>query len=305
MYCRGGKKKAFKYPLFSFNSNMANLNTVIFLLLICVLNFSCQSDKPRGKLLDDVVNVKAIAPSYLPPYKGVFTDSQEIKIEIEVLNASLFHNNMRNYYGDSAPSQLSVIWKHNLGFGKTQVGKEVKIWKGAGWTGQPLMVKENGKKYLIQGAYDHHLKKIDAETGKLVWQYLFDDVIKGTGSVWINHKARELKDFCIILQGSRAGKSIYSGLTPSYRAVSYFTGEELWRLNSTRTASYSRDVDASALLFHDTAFLGLENGIFTVFDPDPDSAKMKNNILQPQIYKNSDTLYLKKRHKTSWWQFSY
>ena len=273
---------------------MVNLVTVILLLLICVLSFSCQPDKPKGNLIEDTLKVKSVIPSYLPPYKGVFKDSQNQITQIEVLNASLFHNNMRNYYGDSAPGQLSIIWKHDLGFGNTQIGKEIKTWSGAGWTGQPLMVKENGKKYLIQGAFDHNLKKIDAETGKLVWQYLYDDVIKGSGSIWINHEARELKNYCVILQGSRAGKSIYSGVIPSFRAVSYFTGEELWRLNSSKTASYSRDVDASALLLHDTAFLGLENGIFTIFDPDPDSAKMKNNILQPKIYKNSDTLYLKK-----------
>ena len=58
------------------------------------------------------------------------------------------------------------------------------------------------------------------------------DVIKGTGSIWVNTKARTLEDFCVILQGSRAGKSIHSGAIPSYRAVSYFTGKELWRLNS-------------------------------------------------------------------------
>lgn len=49
----------------------------------------------------------------------------------------------------------------------------------AGWTGQPLLIKENGEPYLIQGASNHH-KKIRAKTGKLIWQYKFDDVIKGT-----------------------------------------------------------------------------------------------------------------------------
>ncbi|MCH2022080.1 MAG: hypothetical protein MK207_06320 [Saprospiraceae bacterium] len=274
--------------------NTGYFNAFVFLFLICAIIFSCESDKPKSNIVEDIEKLRPQILPFPPPHEGVFIDSQGKKNQIEVLNASLFHNNARNYYGDSAPSQLSVIWKHNLGFGKTQIGKEIKIWHGAGWTGQPLMVKENGKKYLIQGAFDHNLKKIEAETGKLVWQYLYDDVIKGTGTIWINHKAKELKDFCVILQGSRAGKSIYSGVIPSYRAVSYFTGEELWRLNSTKTSSYSRDVDASALLLHDTAFLGLENGIFAVFDPDPDSAKLKNKILQPKIYKNCDTLYLKK-----------
>ena len=61
---------------------------------------------------------------------------------------------------------------------------------GAGWTGQPLLYKEDDSLYLIQGAYDHHLKKINARNGELIWQYKFDDVVKGTGTIWHNKKAK-------------------------------------------------------------------------------------------------------------------
>ncbi len=273
------------------------LIAIIAVFIGCFLLYTPkQKNTPSKDRLSDSLQT-IIAPVYPEPYKGIFTDSLNVKYEIEILNASFLHNNMRNYYGDSAPSQLSIIWQHHLGIGTTKVGSELKTWAGAGWTGQPLMVVENGKKFLIQGAYDHHLKKIDAATGDTIWQYLYDDVIKGTGSIWINHKAKHLKDFCIILQGSRAGKSTYSSTIPSYRAISYFTGEELWRLNSSKTSSYSRDVDASALLLHDTAYIGLENGIFTIFNPNPDSATIRRKMLQPEIYKNNDTLYLKKDKK--------
>jgi outer membrane protein assembly factor BamB len=47
--------------------------------------------------------------------------------------------------------------------------------------------------------------------------------------------------------------------------------------------SYSRDVDASALIINDTAYIGLENGIFTVFDPDPAMATCRDSMLQPFI----------------------
>lgn len=228
-----------------------------------------------------------------PFYKGTFKHSDGRQEQLKVLNGSFLHNTMRNYYGDSAPNQLTTIWKHKLGQGTTHVGTETKIWKGAGWTGQPLLIDENQKKYLIQGAYDHHLKKIDASTGELVWQYQFDDAIKGTGSIWINHRADSLKNFCIILQGSRAGKSTYASTIHSYRAISYFTGQELWRLNSAKTSSYSRDVDASALILRDTAYIGLENSIFTILDPNPTSATLSKGFLQPKIIKNTDTLYLK------------
>jgi outer membrane protein assembly factor BamB len=216
---------------------------------------------------------------------------------LTIINGSFLHNPSRNYYGNKAPSRLVEIWKHKLGSGTTKIGpKEVK-WRGAGWTGQPLLIKENNTKYLLQGAYDHHLKKIDAATGKLVWQYKFDDVIKGTGSIWLQPNADSIHHSCLILQGSRAGKSIYSSYVPSYRAVSYWTGEECWRMDSHRTDCYSRDVDASCLLLNDTAYIGLENGIFTVFNPAPDSALMLHDMLQPQIYTNRDTLYTTKDKK--------
>ncbi|MCP4437884.1 MAG: hypothetical protein GY810_02990 [Aureispira sp.] len=221
-------------------------------------------------------------------FKSEYGDS----FQLELINPTFLNNEQRNYYGDSAPAKLDILWTHHLGTGKTYVGKPV-LWSGAGWTGQPLMVIENGQKYLIQGAYDHHLKKINAETGELVWQYKFDDVIKGTGSIWINHNADSLKDRCVILQGSRSGAGLSTKQIPSFRGVSYFTGEELWRMNSVRTRCYSRDVDASALICNDTAYIGLENGIFTVFSPDRDCAYFQDGLFQPEIYKNSDTLFNK------------
>jgi hypothetical protein len=194
----------------------------------------------------------------------------------------------RNYYGNEAPDTLAVIWKYYLGKGKTVISRKAgeKIWAGAGWTGQPLLVEEYDTLYIIQGAYDHHLKKINALTGTLVWQYAFDDVIKGTGTLWNNKNATELKNRMVILQGSRLGVGNYldSKYVPSYRAISYFTGEELWRLNSTWTDSYSRDVDGSALIINDTAYLGLENSIFTVFSPDYKRASLRDSMLQPEIY---------------------
>ncbi|MCH2046258.1 MAG: PQQ-binding-like beta-propeller repeat protein [Saprospiraceae bacterium] len=211
---------------------------------------------------------------------------------LRIINQTFMNNEKRNYYGSNAPNSLDILWKHNLGTGKTRV-KGMVSWSGAGWTGQPLMVEENGEKYIIQGAYDHHLKKINAKTGELVWQYKYDDVLKGTGTLWINHNADSLKDYCVILQGSRSGTSLSAKYVPSFRAVSYFTGEELWRLNSVRTRCYSRDVDASALVLNDTAYLGLENGIFTIFDPDRRNASIRDGMFQPKIHKNTDTLFWK------------
>jgi len=234
-----------------------------------------------------------VPPLVAPPQRiySYFEDSTVTGINLQLINASFLHNPHRNYYGDSAPAKLDIIWKHNLGGGITRVGRDTFKWKGAGWTGQPLMVLENGQKFIIQGAYDHHLKKINAETGDLVWQCRFDDVIKGTGTLWLNPYADSLKNACLILQGSRAGTSRYSSCVTSFKAVSYFTGEKCWHLDSKRTRCYSRDVDASCLILHDTAYIGLENGIFTIFDPNPRKAQKENAFYQPRIFKNTDTLF--------------
>ncbi len=175
---------------------------------------------------------------------------------VKVLIPTFLGNEQRNYYGNEAPSRLDVIWKLYLGEGETVISRKAgaKKWKGAGWTGQPLLVSEDSLLYLIQGAYDHNLKKIKAASGEIVWEYEFDDVVKGTGTIWVNQKADNLRDKYVILQGSRLGTGNFldSKHIPSYRAISYFSGEELWRLDSKWMDSYSRDVDGSALIINDT-----------------------------------------------------
>ncbi|MFO7828930.1 MAG: hypothetical protein R6V23_09940 [Bacteroidales bacterium] len=219
------------------------------------------------------------------------TDSCEIKITDDTLTYPIIKtflgNWERNYYGENPPDKLDLVWKHYLGEGETVISRNIgtKKWAGAGWTGQPLLIKENNKLFLIQGAYDHHLKKIDAENGELIWQYKFDDVVKGTGTIWVNHNPDKPENGIVILQGSRLGVGNYldSKHIPSYRAISYFTGKELWRMDQKWTHSYSRDVDGSALILNDTAYLGLENSLFTVFNPDHRRAQIKDGMLQPEI----------------------
>jgi outer membrane protein assembly factor BamB len=209
-------------------------------------------------------------------------------LQIEIVIPTFLGNMQRNYYGEDPPGSLTIKWKKYLGKGKTVISRKIgeKEWKGAGWTGQPLLVKENGELFLIQGAYDHHLKKIKASDGRVVWEYAFDDVIKGTGTLWHQPEYPESQNRLVILQGSRLGVGNYvdSDHIPSYRAVSYFTGKELWRLDVKWTHSYSRDVDGSALIYRDTAYLGLENSLFTVFDPDYKKATRRDGMLQPEIY---------------------
>jgi len=206
--------------------------------------------------------------------------------DIEILISSFLGNQTRNFYGNKAPNKLKTIWKLYLGEGISPAYGKEKVWKGAGWTGQPLLIKENNELFLIQGAFDYNLKKINANTGEVIWQYKFDDILKGTGTILENKKATNFKNKYIILQGSRFGywNNFNDKYIPSFRAISYITGKELWRLNVKKTDCYSRDVDGSAIIVNDTAYLALENGIFTVFNPDPKKQKMLDGKLQPEVF---------------------
>jgi len=217
-----------------------------------------------------------------PPVNWLFPNE-----DIVVRVGTFLGNERRNYYGENPPDKLDIIWKIHLGSGITNLvskGGE-RRWYGSGWTGQPLLIEEEGILYVIQGSYDHRLKKINALTGEIIWQYEFDDVIKGTGSIWLNKNSAEEENRVVIIQGSRLGNnnSLSSYFVPSLRAISYFTGEEIWRFNVKRTYSYSRDVDGSALILDDIIYIGLENGIFTVINPDPVFAETTNVYLQPEV----------------------
>ncbi len=209
-----------------------------------------------------------------------------------IINPTFLGNWQRNYYGDEAPDNLDIHWTCLLGTGETRVGANLVKWSGAGWTGQPLMIRKDDELFIIQGAYDHNLKKIRVSDGKVIAQYQYDDVIKGTASIWAKYdENNNLEDF-YILQGSRKGLQygLNAPLVPSYREVAFSDMSVKWQLNSIKLRSYSRDVDASALILNDTAYIGLENGLFIVFDPDPTKAQMKDGLLQPLIY-DVDTLF--------------
>lgn len=214
--------------------------------------------------------------------------AQPVPVEAKPQNSlvipTFLGNWQRNYYGNEAPSKLKTIWRTYLGKGKTVISRKIgeKEWAGSGWTGQALLVNEQSGLFLILGCYDHHLKKIDARNGQVVWQYQFDDVIKGTGSFWENKYSEKEEERFVILQGSRLGvqKDLYSREVESYRAISYHNGQELWRMNVHQTPSYSRDVDGSAIVLNDTAYIGLENGMFTVFSP----ARISQTDKSPQIF---------------------
>ena len=97
--------------------------------------------------------------------------------EIQLLVPTYLGNDQRRFYGRGVPENIKQIHKFPLGTGVTYVGRTRKVWSGAGWTGQPTITRDRGKIYLIIGAFDYYLRKIDLETQEEIWRYKFDDVI--------------------------------------------------------------------------------------------------------------------------------
>lgn len=218
-----------------------------------------------------------------------------LSAQIKPLVGTYLGDNQRNFYGNQAPTKLRVKWKTALGTGKTTFGTgDTRTWKGAGWTGQPLVIQEGGELYLIQGTLSHHVKKIRARDGKVIWSTSVGDVIKGTPTFADVGGPAESRYTLIV--GSRGGYGQHwrTGTAHSLHGISYITGKKLWRHNSRATASNSRDVDASAVVIGSKAAIPLENGYFTIFSPDARKARMVDGFPAPKIskqfllYKESD-----------------
>ena len=192
----------------------------------------------------------------------------------------------RRLYGlGPPPKHLDLIWRTVIGSGMTEnPGKGANDpWSGMGWTGQPVILRDEGKLYVMAGGFDHNLHKIEMATGKVVWQYSYDDIIKSTPTAIEDPNPENEDDKYLILAGSRRGyPSSFSdpSLAP-YRAVSFGTGHEVWRLPVPQTASYSRDVDGSGFFLNNRMFSGVESGWFYKLDPFKTSSSGSHR--EPQI----------------------
>ncbi|MGL5080054.1 MAG: hypothetical protein ACRC8A_01070 [Microcoleaceae cyanobacterium] len=200
----------------------------------------------------------------------------------DLLVPTYLGNPQRRYYGRGIPQGLNVLQQFPLGTGVTYVGSTRKVWSGAGWTGQPTITRDQGRIYLVVGAYDHHLRKIDFETNEEIWRYKFGDVIKGSSSVYIDETASP-ENQIVILQGSRTGRP-KQGMAPSFRAISFRTGQEIWKLNIRKMASYSQDNDSTALDLGDgRIFNAGENGIGYFLNRSTQAASSRSGFLQPEV----------------------
>jgi outer membrane protein assembly factor BamB len=208
------------------------------------------------------VTYGAVPPAPLPSLTG-----DGVKV------GTFLGNYSRRFYGlGPVPQRLDVLWKAKLGTGWTS-GKDVtdppNKWSGSGWTGMPAIVVDKGRTYVIVGGYDHRLRRLDAETGEVVWQYKYDDIIKSSPSVFQNPEPTGEDDKYIVCAGSRRGYplEIDDPAVAPYRAVTFGSGKELWRLPVGKTASYSRDADGSGFYLDGRQYIGVESGWFYALDP--------------------------------------
>ena len=179
----------------------------------------------------------------------------------------------RRYYGQGpAPKRLDVLWKVRLGSGWSS-GKfdsdPPSKWAGSGWTGQPSVVVDGGRAYIIASSYAYKLRKIDAETGEVLWAYQYDDIIKGSPSVFQNPSPTGSDDKYIVVAGSRRGYpyKLDDPRVAPVRAVTFGSGKELWRLPVPQTRCYSRDCDGSGFYHDGSYFVGVESGYLYALDP--------------------------------------
>ena len=198
----------------------------------------------------------------------------------------------RRFYGlGPVPRRLDVLWKLKVGEGFTRRKSDDKkvLWKGTGWTGQPLVVREGGRDHLIFGGFDHRLRRVDALSGRQSWAYRFDDVIKGTPSI-VPGPDGGLAG-ALVVAGSRRGSQYAiddEGIAP-VRAVGLADGREAWRLPVPKTECYSRDADASALLWRGSLLQAVESGF--LYRLDPFSSSALGESLTPKVLGVTEPLF--------------
>ena len=125
-----------------------------------------------------------------------------------------------------------------------------------------------GQDYLLTGAYDHKLRKIDAQTGKVVWGY---------SSTTSSRAARRCSQPGPTGRATGTSSSRVRGAAPLRSSTT-----RRWRLTARRGVrhrqgavaaagapdqSYSRDCDGSGFFYDGACTSGVESGWFYALDP--------------------------------------
>ncbi len=127
------------------------------------------------------------------------------------------------------------------------------MWCGSGWTGQPSVFEEDGRTWVVFGAYDTDVHFLDWEDGAdILPPFPTDDIIKGSVTV-------DPDGFPIVYSGSRDNRF-------HVIAVDRPEPTELWSLSADAVSPtmWNNDWDGSALVIDDYLVEGGENSQFHI-----------------------------------------
>ncbi|HET6664093.1 MAG TPA: hypothetical protein VFG94_07535, partial [Acidimicrobiales bacterium] len=164
----------------------------------------------------------------------------------------------RTYYGEGpVPTAPQILWSYPGASGgmcaESTVGSDTHVWCGSGWTGQPSVFEEDGRTWVVFGAYDRAVHFLDWETGAdILPPFPTGDIIKGSVTI-------DPDGFPLVYSGSRDNE---------YHVIATDRPEpvELWSLpaDAVSPTRWNNDWDGASLVIDDYLFEGGENSQFHI-----------------------------------------
>ncbi|MDP1818358.1 MAG: PQQ-binding-like beta-propeller repeat protein [Acidimicrobiales bacterium] len=202
---------------------------------------------PEGEFFRGAKGVLADPTGFGQPYPNA---------EVEGL-LTFRGNPSRSYYGvgpvPRTPTVLTRFPREPMCRESENLGT-TKVWCGLGWTGQPLIVEREDRRWAIFGGYDGNIHFVDALTGeRIVPDIETGDIIKGTPTV-------DPDGFPLVYSGSR---------DDLLRIVAFDrpgAAEVLWTLDSESVGPvlWNDDWDSSPIVLGDYLVVGSESSRFWV-----------------------------------------
>ena len=182
----------------------------------------------------------------------------------------------RRFYGlGPAPKQLDVhledAHRQRLDLGQVRRRPAERSGRARGWTGQPGLVRDGGKplparrRLRPQPAQDRRARPARSSGVRLRRhhqeqpQRLREPASRPAQDDKLHRPAPA--------RGAATRCKLADPRIAPYRAVTFGTGKELWRLPVPQTARYSRDCDGSGFFLDGRQYIGVESGWFYALDP--------------------------------------
>ena len=168
-------------------------------------------------------------------------------------------NATRDYYGEGpVPMHPVIRWNYPESGGLCSTSADAagsRVWCGTGWTGQPnVIVHEDGKIEIREGAYDGHYHFLNGRTGRPMRPDLVTgDLAKGSAT-------SDPEGYPLYYAGSRDNRFRIIAMDRPSPTV-------LWSMNADTTVArplWNNDWDGAALVLGDYLLEGGENSWFYV-----------------------------------------